>query len=151
MKILFLIIAFALELMTPVALAKTCSRSDGMRAEEAVDHLNSWSDIHAAFVRYAPQCDDGGIAEGYSDRVVHLLATKWESLPELEAMIRKDAAFKRFVLAHVDATADTDELRAIARQSKANCMKQHQLFCMQLEHAAFEAIKEEEKFEQTPR
>ncbi len=151
MKILFLLVTLALGLITPLALAaKTCSRSDGIRAEEAVDHLNSWSDIHAAFVRFAPQCDDGGIAEGYSDRVVHLLATKWESLSELEVMTRKDVAFKRFVLSHIDATADTDELRAIARQSMADCTKQNQRFCKQLGYAASEAIKEDERFEQAP-
>ena len=147
MKFSLLLIASVLQLTTFAARAQTCSNADGVKGEEAVDHLNSWSDVRAAFVRYAPQCDNGGVAEGFGDRVVHLLATRWRSLYELDEMMIKDDAFRKFVLRHIYATAYTDELRAIAQHSQS-CLKKDRPLCKQLNRAALEAIDEEEKAEQ---
>lgn len=142
MKFLLLLLASILEMTTSVAHAKICSNSDGIKAEEATDHLNSWPDIRAAFVRYAPQCDDGGVAEGFSDDVVHLLATNWRALSELDAMTKKDGTFKKFVLGHINASTDLNELRMIAQQSKDDCSKKYKPLCKQLNEAALQAINE---------
>ncbi len=139
-----------LTLATSAASAKVCSQSDGMTAEGAVDSLHTWAEIHAAFARYAPQCDDGGVAEGFSDRIVHLLASNWDALPELDKLARTDPGFGRFVLRHIDATADTDELRAITKNAESQCPSGHKRLCAETDVAALAAIAEEAKAENDP-
>ena len=46
-------------------------------------------------------------AEAYSEFVVHNLASKWETLQELQSLTKADVSFRKFILAHIGATADT--------------------------------------------
>ncbi len=147
MNVLRLVIVAALMLVMSDSNAKVCSQADGRSAEDAVDHLNTWSDIHAAFVRYTPQCDDGAVAEGFSDRIVHLLAVNWAALPVLHRLVKNDISFRRFIFRHIDPSTDTDELRAIAKQSTSQCTDSVQKLCAQLNEAALAAIKEAEQYE----
>jgi hypothetical protein len=50
-------------------------------------------------------CDDGSIAEGFSESVTRLLADDWEALPALQSLTTMDASFQTFVLRHIDETA----------------------------------------------
>jgi hypothetical protein len=46
-------------------------------------HLKTWEQIYDySFKRY-PTCDDGVIAEAYSDAIVKMLADRWEQFPAL--------------------------------------------------------------------
>jgi hypothetical protein len=147
MRLLITFVALVLIVSTPIAVAKTCSLTDSINAEKATDNLKSWADIYDAFVRHTPQCDDGGVAEGFSDRIVHLLASNWDALPKLNSLTKKDALFKPFILKHIDATADTNELRLIVKKSNSECMVKYQRLCFQIGKAAAAAVKEAEKYE----
>jgi hypothetical protein len=53
------------------AAAKTnrpCTRADAQKAEAEAERLETRSAVYLSFTRYAG-CDDGAIAEGYSDLV----------------------------------------------------------------------------------
>lgn len=150
LSIIFDVLVLLLICSAPVAEAKTCSLAQSLKAENAIDNLKSWSDMYAHFVQYAPQCDNGGVAEGVSDFAVHKLASNWESLSELHVITKKDDAFKSFILRHIDASADTDELRLIVKKSRKECQAKYRHLCAQIGNAAAAAIKEAEKYEDAP-
>jgi hypothetical protein len=74
--------------------AKTpCTSQEEQTALNAIDHLKSWDDIHLAFKNFG-HCDDGAIAEGYSDKVVTLLDRNWRSVTILNRLGRLDPKFR---------------------------------------------------------
>jgi hypothetical protein len=150
MRWLHVLTFVVLTLTTTAASAKVCSQSDGMKAEDAVDSLHTWAEIHAAFARYAPQCDDGGVAEGFSDRIVHLLASNWGALPVLYELARTDPGFGRFVLRHIDSTVNTDELRAITKHAESQCPSGYKRLCGETDDAAMAALAEAARAENDP-
>ena len=56
-----------------------CNRALEMKAQDRIDHLDTWSAIYEASRRLAA-CDDGSVGEGFSDSIVHHLASDWTSL-----------------------------------------------------------------------
>ena len=115
--------------------------NQGPLAELVVDYLDSWKNAHLAYREFSG-CDDGGVAEGLSDAVVRLLAHDWRRLPELLPMIQADPKFEAFVLKHIDATTDDDDLKAIERQSMSSCPANEKALCVKLNFAAKKAISE---------
>jgi hypothetical protein len=122
-------------LFVPRVEAQTCSPTQESAAESATDALHSWQSIFAAYKRYG-NCDDGAVAEGFSDDVVHHLATKWASLHQAQRLIAKDPLFKTFIVRHVDASADTDELDRVVHLATHECPRSAKLLCKQIARAA---------------
>lgn len=78
-KALFVIVAcLGLAFLSEVLSAgqKTCTQSDEKQALDESDGLNDWNALHRNFIRFA-QCDDGAVAEGYSDAIGRLLVHDW--------------------------------------------------------------------------
>ena len=92
--------------------------------------LKTWSQVHAWFKRYK-DCDDGSIAEGFTESITVLLAKHWSQLPALAARMEKDADFGSFVLKHIDATADVRNLKRIERNAKSKCPSAYAQLCAQ--------------------
>lgn len=122
-------------LLIPCAYARECSVADAKAAESATDSLHSWPSMFKAYQSYE-KCDDGAIAEGFSDAVVHLLVTHWASLHQAQLLFAKDSAFQEFVVRHVDSTADGDELSRVHRLAVNQCPRSAKKFCGQLAKAA---------------
>jgi len=101
-------------------LLSECTNQQAMQAEENTDHLNNWSDVYQSFNRFSP-CDDGGIAEGYSDAVGRLLADNWDQFSDLVRLAARDNSFQSFVLRHVDETLPADTLKKIVQNAKHHC------------------------------
>ena len=93
--------------------------------------LTSWRALHTSFVKYR-HCDDGAIAEGYSESVTLLLADHWKSLPDLGRLTEKDKEFEKFVLRHVNETVPRERLERIAKNARQRCPKQLSGLCEQL-------------------
>jgi hypothetical protein len=115
------------------------------QAFDDVDHLKDWAAVYKSFKKFAP-CDDGGIAEGYSDAVAQLLAKHWNTLPALIRFTSSDHAFKEFVLRHIDSTDAEDDLKVIARNARLHCLPQATRFCSAIGANASSAISESEKY-----
>lgn len=114
-----------------VALAQErCTPQQAKQAEKAVDSLNSWDRIHDWYKAYS-QCDDGGQAEGMSEAVARNLVDRWERLSRLGELI-KDAGFRRFILKHVDATLNADDLEKIAVNAEKRCPTNLRALCREL-------------------
>ncbi len=78
--------------------------------------IHDWDDLQRAYAVLLPY-DDGHIAEGISDFVVQRLAKRWRTFPELAAMAEADTAFGSWVVLHIDATTDWDDLARIERHA----------------------------------
>ena len=111
---LILPLAFLLPFAASPALAQRpeCPSDRVAPAIAEVQGALDWAALYGMFRRYAG-CDDGAIAEGYTDRVMDLLARGWERLPDLAPLVARDPAFAAFVLDHIDATADPADLRRV--------------------------------------
>jgi hypothetical protein len=118
-----------------------CSRADAEQAETAVDTLKSWDALYKSYGRYR-DCDDGAIAEGYSDSVAKILAKHWSTLPRLSALSRGDAGFRKFVLGHIDASADEGDLERAAVNARKKCPAALGWLCSEVAKRADEALKE---------
>jgi len=60
-------------------------------------------------------CDDGAIAEGYSDKIVSLLVNRWGSVEELFHLWRTHPEFGRFITAHVDELMSPEQAKTITK------------------------------------
>lgn len=110
---------------------KDCSPQEARLAEEGVDRLRSWADIHQAFKQFA-HCDDGSIAEGYSEAVVERLATRWQTLSELNALVSANPEFGDFVIRHIDGSARWNSSQVAAQNAQTRCPKAAEALCSRI-------------------
>ena len=127
------------------ARAADCTVAEQHRIADDLPRLKSWETIHAHFKAYLPRCDDGWMAEGYSDVVAKTLARQWATLRELDRLAGRDPAFRAFVLRHVDATVDHADLRTIAASAGRDCPHDLARLCEALAAAAAKALGEAER------
>ena len=116
---------------------KRCTTQEAMQAEESTDHLNDWNDNYDSFGRFS-QCDDGGIAEGYSDAVSKLLADDWNQFPDLVRLAATDKHFQSFVLRHVDETIPAERLKKVAQNANSRCLAHAARLCRLIIEAALQ-------------
>ncbi|HVZ23876.1 MAG TPA: hypothetical protein VG871_22535, partial [Vicinamibacterales bacterium] len=121
------------------ARAAGCSKAQAGAAEEGIARLRTWSDLHTAF-RTFQACDDGAIAEGWSEFTVRTLATHWNTVIDLQRLTTGDIRFHRFVLRHIDATGDAGDLRRIAINAGDYCPRAAKDLCRDIADAARQAL-----------
>jgi hypothetical protein len=139
MRIAIFILLSALA-MAP-AQARECTAANAIAADAASDYWQSWSAIFGAYKRYG-QCDNGAPGEGFADDIVHVLATKWGSLREAQRFINQQPAFEKFIVQHIDATTDYDELILIERHATNRCPASAKILCAKILSAAKKAVAE---------
>ena len=136
---IFLIAGITVLSLTPQLLAqgaqKPCTRQEAMQAADDTDHLDNWNAVYQSFKRFS-QCDDGGIAEGYSDDVGKLLADHWDQFPSLVKLATSDRAFQTFVVRHIDETIPADTLKKAAKNAKTRCPASATGLCKLIARAA---------------
>lgn len=127
----------------PVSAADaTCSLSDQHWISGELPGLKSWGSLHKSFQEYVPRCDDGFIAEGYTEAVMVLLAAHWSSLHELALVAKRDPAFREFVLRHINSSADSGDLKRIEEQAATQCSSKYKALCSSIHAAAVKAIRD---------
>ena len=119
--------------------APTCSPAQAQAADAMVDRLDDWAAVDDFFKAYR-RCDDGGIAEGSSDAIAQLLADRWQTLPQLQALIRREPALQPFVLRHINTTLDTGTLNRIRREATSACPADAASLCADIQRAAEQAL-----------
>ncbi len=127
--------ALVLAVGMPPAQAKVCTEHDAVAADAMVDRLDSWSKVDEAYTRYG-HCDDGEIADGNAEAIARLLVDHWQSLPQLNALIQRNARLKDFVVRHVNSTLDTGDLEKIEQLSTSSCPADASVLCDALAKAA---------------
>ncbi len=121
---------------------RPCTTAEAQRADLQADTLRSWEALYKSYKHYG-HCDDGAIAEGYSESVARILVDHWNTLFQLVALGNKDAKFLRFVFSHVDATLDTGDLGKIKTDATTRCPSGLHGACAQLKKNAESALKEQ--------
>src|SRR5712671_3698967 len=110
----------AILLVSASAQTRLCSAVKARHADAAVDTLNSWGRLYQWYRTYR-ECDDGSLAEGYSEAVARNLVDRWQALPQLAALAKKDVSFQRFVLKHINQTLNGDDLKRIRVNAESRC------------------------------
>ena len=116
---------------------KKCTQLQAMQAEKEADYLNNWDLMYRSYRRFS-QCDDGGIAEGYSDSITKLLADDWRSFNRLLALTNRNTGFRGFVLKHIDETVPADRLAKIAKNARSECAARGRDLCFSIAKATGE-------------
>jgi len=106
----------------------SCSKDDALLAEQEAASLTEWRTVYGSYVKYH-QCDDGSIAEGYSESVSMILADRWPQIDDLAKMIQKDKNFRPFVLRHLDESVPSGRLRIIESNARNQCPQKHRALC----------------------
>lgn len=117
--------------LNALADALPCTEQDAKEAESEVSTVKSWPEAHRQFLRYA-QCDDGAIAEGFSNSLSQLLAKHWRHVAQLARFTRSDPAFYKFVIRHIDETLPEDRLMLIANNARSRCPRGLKKICRDL-------------------
>jgi hypothetical protein len=104
--------------------------------------LQTWDALYKSFKSYA-HCDDGAVAEGYSESVARILVDHWSTLPRVAYLAKENVDFRRFVLKHVDASLDKDDLEKIKLKARAQCPNSLRVLCNDLGKQADTALKED--------
>ena len=112
-----------------------CPREQAARAEGTIDSLNDWDGMHKFYKQFS-RCDDGAIAEGYSDAVGNLLANKWEHFDRLASLTNIDKGFERFVVKHIDDTLPLSTLQQIFNNARSKCPSRSAELCQLIRKAA---------------
>jgi hypothetical protein len=115
--------------------ADKCSSSDAVLAETIASSLRTAEELHRSFVQFK-HCDDGGLAEGYSESVARLLADHWDKLNELHELVRNDVAFRKFVIRHIDETISCEDTKTIHVNATQKCPKRLKEFCAEIASAS---------------
>jgi hypothetical protein len=118
---------------------RVCTTTEAQRAEAEAETLRSWDALYVSFRRYA-QCDDGAIAEGYSESVARILVGHWSKLNRLALVSDKDHAFRRFVTRHIDPTVSASDLEKIRSLANRKCAEGLERLCDELGKRAESAL-----------
>jgi hypothetical protein len=92
----------------------------------------TWADLDevSRCVRYGE--DDGAVSEAISDRVGTLLASQWDTLPELQRLVAQRPEFQRFVIRHIDITLTAERLAAIEQNADKRCPATSTALCQEI-------------------
>jgi hypothetical protein len=133
-----LIVAFAFmgsNVLAQDSAKRQCTRQEAIQAEKTVDSLKQWGQVYHSYRKYS-QCDDGAIAEGYSDAIGKLLANDWSHFNGLLALTKTDKPFQEFVLRHIDETLSHDVLQKILNNARSKCPKGGEALCVLVSRSA---------------
>jgi hypothetical protein len=118
-----------------------CSESRVIAAVKESSALKSWQIIYDSYRKYQ-QCDDGAIAEGYSDSITGLMANKWDTLKDLKMLTETDKEFLKFILRHIDASAAPDDVKKVSNNASQHCTADSSELCSLIKERAEEVLKE---------
>jgi hypothetical protein len=119
-------------LLSNLSLADTgltvCTKKDALKADELASTAANWEQLYGLYRRYH-QCDDGAIAEGFSESVSILLSKHWRGIDKLLGLTKKDDNFEIFILNHIDETVPMQRLLSIANLATNKCPSSAKTLC----------------------
>jgi hypothetical protein len=140
--ILLVLSLVTLAVQTGYAQQHACTDAEARHALDEAVMLRTWDTLYRSYKSYQ-HCDDGAIGEGYSESVARILVDHWQTLPQLDRLARKDAHFRRFVLRHLDATLNMDDVEKVRKTATTQCPSGLRVLCDDLIKQANSAINED--------
>ena len=116
-----------------------CTDVQAREAEAEAGGVRTWDALYKSYKKYQ-QCDDGAVAEAYSESVARILVDHWSTLPRLAQLAKKNDDFWQFVLDHIDSSDDPGDLRTIKRRAERRCPAGLRSTCRELKKAADSAL-----------
>jgi hypothetical protein len=143
MKFIFLtsLIISAMLFVQPHLCAADCPDYE-LFFKEVNPAKKSWKNLYKTYKESPSFCDDGAYGEGYSDFVVQSLAKYWNRFDELLSFTKKDPSFQSFILKHIDATTDLDDLKTLSKNVREKCPVSEVSFCKEIDKKARAAIED---------
>ncbi len=117
----------SLILLPTILAAAECTKQEAIKAETTAAYVKSWEKLEEHYSKYR-HCDDGAIAEGYSESVSFLMENQW---PEFLSY-KMGKPFFHFVQKHVDETWDINRYKKVALLASSNCNKSKKPICMDI-------------------
>jgi len=109
---------------------KQCTKEDAFQAESDTGNLKSWDDVYRSFKHYSHcNLDDGGISEGYSDKIGLMLANDWDNIAKLNKLCETDKKFKHFMYKHLDMTISADTWALMVNNAVNKCPSYAKSIC----------------------
>lgn len=118
---------------------QACSSKQARAAETVVGTAHSWKELYKQYQQFE-HCDDGAIAEGFSESVSMLLDEKWKEINTLSRIAKRNAQFRTFILRHIDETVPSDRLSRINSNATNRCPRNIRSLCVEINNAAQQAI-----------
>jgi hypothetical protein len=119
----------------------TCTKKEAIQAENSVSMLDDWDGIYKTFKKFR-HCDDGAIAEGFSEVVVRMFADRWSDMRAFVQLASSDKDFCVFVRRHIDATVARHDIEKIIKNCNNLCPESALSTCTMIEQVAREALQE---------
>jgi len=120
---------------------RACTSLEGRHALDEADTLRSWDALYKSY-KTLGHCDDGAVGEGYSESVARILIDHWNTLPRFVQLAGTDAAFQKFVIRHLDATLNRNDVEKIKQDATTRCPSGLRATCAHLVKQADSALKE---------
>ena len=105
-----------------------CPRDKAMKAEIAAADVRSWRELFNTYLDYSV-CDNGAIAEGFSDSVGRLLSADTVRWSELAGFVRRDDRFLGFIVRHIDETIPATMADSIEQNAREKCPESARNIC----------------------
>jgi len=122
--------------------SRPCSDTENRQAEN--EEPRRWDELYRVYKQYG-RCNNVSAAEGFSESVARILVDHWDTLPRL-ARLSANHGFRRFVLGHVDATLDMEDVRRISVKATESCPQGLRPLCRDLKVQADAAIDEDASY-----
>lgn len=116
-------------------------RKPCVEAESIVANLDDWNKIYAAYNDYN-HCDDGAIAEGFSDSIVRMFSDRWGQLATFSKIASNNKKFFDFVVKHIDATVSKSDLETVIENSANKCPRKMHGVCRAINKKARKSLHE---------
>ena len=139
-KCLLALLTF-LSLQVARAQVQPCNVAEAGRALDKAGTLRSWDALHRSYKEFG-NCDDGAIAEGYSESVARIFADHWSTLPRFAEFAENDPSFRAFVIRHIDATLNMDDVEKIKKAALTHCPSGLRKTCSDIAKQASLALKD---------
>ncbi len=139
---LFIVIFFSfLSARAATAQVQPCTTTEAQRALDKADRLRTWEALYSSYNKFK-SCDDGAIAEGYSESVARILADHWNTVRRFAQLADNDLSFRAFVIRHIDATLNIDDVQKIKNAALAHCPNGLRTTCSDIARQAEFALKD---------
>ena len=98
----------------------TVAESEIAMNEALKPPIQTWDALYKSYKLHG-NCDDGIMGENYSESVARILADHWDTLPRFVQLAAKHAAFRAFVIRHLDATLNQEDVVKIKNSAQTHC------------------------------
>jgi hypothetical protein len=136
-----LVLLTFLSIQVARAQVQPCTVSEAGSALDKTDTFRSWDALHRSYKEFG-SCDDGAVAEGFSESVARIFADHWNTLPRFAQLAENDPSFRAFVIRHIDATLNMDDVEKIKRAALTHCPSGLRKTCSDIAKQADFALKD---------